>query len=697
MEPSDTMEKGRTSPGGSADEMVPAPGAKRPWYRHPLFYAACALAVAAAIAIPTAVVLTSRDAPVAAAGEAGPPPTPTSAAGPMPTATPSADDDDDAPAPTQAAQDALPLLACRRQNGSRLNVTLADVGISANSSILSRVVFNGTITSYPAQPVRNIGTTRPLDYTPPAVGPFASVPPCSRPSVPAPAGFQQFQPFLPCILAADPVDVQNNYYLSRSVGTSRPLAAALTTLFHEAEETVRDDHVYTVTKKTIFPPIQNPPDPHTFYHPSPSYFPDPTCVDPATGLKNSTACPYMHCPGSIQSPLSRASRDDNELAGVVDAVGRLALRAYFSGAEFAIRGPDANSTVYSSPRRGATFTVERTPGTNGGNDTVTVRAGDLATDQARYVAKAQEILSTFFLSPRTFMRPNFFFAGHSHGWPQEGAFFSGFTGFISLVDSIVLLESLPAWNATSAGVDGQSGAEITQGLRKWFADLYQWQVDNLGTDKDQERVNNIGQWVDAVWVSVAHYAGLAGEPAKILSLVPARRLVVAINTEGEMVRETRRANSYGYSSFSLNALSALSSQADRYAGASAPGSTKNLGGLWTWYDAVPDRNSSSLQRGVDFSLPYVPGAEPYIGANVSLLTGRPFEVAGRPWPFPTDKLRDTLGIGYVRTAYHALGGREGEARADAGTNTRRYRVAWEEGKAMAFEDWNEISRLMEPA
>jgi hypothetical protein len=490
------------------------------------------------------------------------------------------------------------------------------------------------------------------------------------------------------------VDLQNNYYLTRSAATSGPFAASLTTLYDDAEDAVENDHVYTITKKTVFPPVQNPQDPHAYYNPAPYYFSDPTCVDPITGQKNKTACPYVHCAGSIQNPDNRQVRDSRELAGMIHAVTALAHRAYFAGAEFRIRGPNANSTVYSRPKSSYTFNVAN----EGSAGVLVTPRSSVADDQTRYLNKAQEILSTFFLSPKTFMRPSFMFAGHAHGYPMEGAFFSGFTDFVELVDAIILLESLSAWNVTSAGVDGQSGLEISTGLRKWFYDLYAWHLEEDGTWKDQARINNIGSWVDAVWVSVAHYGGYSAAPKGILDLVPARRIVVQIAPSGEMIRETTRGNSYGYTTFAIRALATMALQADRYAAsASSSDSSKGSGGLWTWFDSKSTSNSSSIQRAVDFSLPYIVGLETSKNSNISNLTGNAFEIVDRPWPFPQDKTRDTLGIEYVRQIYFALGGSASEEKSVVGESTRRYRVAWEEGKGIPFADWDDVRRLGEPA
>ncbi|KAI9034706.1 alginate lyase-domain-containing protein [Hyaloraphidium curvatum] len=682
-----TVEKGRVSPPGSEDMLSPpspAAGPKRPWYRHPLFLAACGVLAAAAIAVPTAIVVTNNSKTAAAGAGAS---SGSGAGTPGPAVDADADDDGTPDVLTYNNR----TLSCRRQDRSYLNISLADAGVADNDPALNRVQWNGTVKVYPKDPVKNLMPYREMDYPVPAVGPFAASPPCWRPSPEPPAGADRFQPFLPCILGADPIDIHANYYLSRSAASSRPFAAALTTLFDGAEADANSTRIYTVTNKKVFPLVQNPRDPHAFFHAAPYYFPDPTCVDKATGKKDPAACPYIHCPQSLLSPDNRASTDVNELLGTIRAVGRLALRAYFAGAEFEVRGPSAGSLLFAQAPANATFRVAGTAGN------LTVRAADVAADQARYVARAQRILSAFFLAPDTFMRPNFTFAGYAHGWPAQGAFFGQFTKLIDLVDSITLLESLPAWNTTRGGVGGEGGAEITAGLRRWFSDLYEWHATTPATDKDQERINNIGQWVDAVWVSVAHYAGRAGAPASILAKVPTLRLQRATNTEGELVRETVRTASYGYSTFSLNALATLASQADRYAGATAAGSTKNLGGFWTWYDAVGPRNSSTLQRAVDFIVPYLPGAETFPGSGTSNLTGKPFEIAGKPWPFPNDKVRTVEDLEFVRTAYHGLGGAAGEAAADARMSTRRYRVAWEEANGVPWGEWDGSGRLMEPA
>lgn len=640
------------TPPSPSGEPSATPTGKRPWWKHPAFIAACALALVAVIVIPTAVVLTNKNQGSGSSSAAG----------------------------SGSANPASILdlkMVCVLQNKSEIDISYREAGFTLET--LSNIITNSTLTEYPKD-VKAIGTVRLLNYPPPTVGPFAGPPAC----VP--------QPYLPCLLTADPMDLLANHELVKTAATSAPLAPALTTLWVDSEQLISNGVIYTVTNKTVFPPIQDPRDPHAFFHPAPYYFPDPTCKD-ANGNPSKIACPFVHCLNSTVTQFWRNDTDMFVFTHFIDWVSKLALRAYYAGAEYTTAGPNATADIFAAHNASLPFKVVKS------GSTFTVQAGDLLADQARVVARVQQLLSAFFLSPKTYMEPHFNFAGYAHGYSAKGSFFGDFSFFPQLIDAIALLESLPTWNMTAGGTEGQNGVEISQGLRKWFADLYHWHIKNKPSIKDQIRVNNIGQWNDAVYVSVATYAGNATGATILLNAVPARRIIVSINTEGEMIGETTRASSFSYSAFSLNAMTTLALQADRYAGFASPNasSTKGLGGVWTWYDSKPKRNSSSLQRAVDFIIPYVPGLETFPGSNISALTGKKFEVVNRVWPFPNQRDLDVSGINFIRRTYWNLGGREGEKRDDEGTNTRRYRIAWEEGFGMKFEDWTDMRRLLEPA
>jgi hypothetical protein len=130
-------------------------GSSKPWYKKAWVLAGLGLLLAAVIAIPTAVVVTNNNKNNAMSSSTGsqpaPSPLPPTGSGPTNTnptttnTTAPVDDDDDDTEPPRG------IMTCRRQDGTRMNMTWAEAGVSGPGLEKFNVTGPG---AYPKEPVR---------------------------------------------------------------------------------------------------------------------------------------------------------------------------------------------------------------------------------------------------------------------------------------------------------------------------------------------------------------------------------------------------------------------------------------------------------------------------------------------------------------------------------------------------------------
>jgi hypothetical protein len=160
---------------------------------------------------------------------------------------------------------------------------------------------------------------------------------------------------------------------------------------------------------------------------------------------------------------------------------------------------------------------------------------------------ANQVLSVWFVDPKTRMNPNL-----QHGQMVRGISTGRGTGIIDTIalihaaQGVVLLE-------TAGGLD----ARVAQGVRRWYADYLKWlNTSKYGLDEKQSGNNHATWWT----AQAASYAAFTGDVAMQRMcwdhysnyLVPTE-----IKPDGSCPREEERTDSLSYSCFNLDAFATL--------------------------------------------------------------------------------------------------------------------------------------------
>ncbi len=165
------------------------------------------------------------------------------------------------------------------------------------------------------------------------------------------------------------------------------------------------------------------------------------------------------------------------------------------------------------------------------------------TGEARYAAKAADLLRVFFVDPATRMNPNLEHAQVMVGKPAP-------TRGIGIIDTLHLIEVPLAIRA----LDGAKALtpELRAGLQQWFRDYLAWLRDHPRGKDEGRRTNNHAV---AFWLQVAAFCQVAPDAAL---LAECRRqfkevfVPVQMAEDGSFPLELKRTKPYAYSIFQLD-------------------------------------------------------------------------------------------------------------------------------------------------
>ena len=166
-------------------------------------------------------------------------------------------------------------------------------------------------------------------------------------------------------------------------------------------------------------------------------------------------------------------------------------------------------------------------------------------DDERYAEKATELLRSWFIDPKTRMRPNLNYSQVRLGVPDTGG--GGSQGIIDAIDFIPVIE------AVSLLYDSPHWTKNDQlALKKWFHHFVDWIAGNYNPDA-YETVN-VSTWLDA---QRAIYYLFVEEDHKLNSnshIQPLdRRIEMQFNSEGIQPNEITRGRPQHYVYFNLRA------------------------------------------------------------------------------------------------------------------------------------------------
>jgi len=198
----------------------------------------------------------------------------------------------------------------------------------------------------------------------------------------------------------------------------------------------------------------------------------------------------------------------------------------------------------------------------------------------RYARKAAELLKVFFLDDATRMKPNLQYAQAIPGVsPGRG------TGIIDTLHLVEIPKAAEAMEKSRAFTP-----EISNGLKKWFADYVAWMTTSKNGRDEANAGNNHAV---AFWLQVAVFAEYTGDAN---NLAECRRRYTEVfipkqmTNDGSFPAELRRTKPYGYSIFQLDNMVTLCqvlSARDH--------------DLWNF--TLPD--GRSIHRAVEFMYPYL--------------------------------------------------------------------------------------------
>ena len=171
----------------------------------------------------------------------------------------------------------------------------------------------------------------------------------------------------------------------------------------------------------------------------------------------------------------------------------------------------------------------------------------LVTGEARYAAKADDLLRVFFLDPATRMNPHLTHAqavpGVSSGRPA------------GIIDGLHLIEVARAVKVLAR--ENALPEETVTGMTRWFTDLCTWMATSENGRKEAAAKNNHAV---AYFVQFAAFADLTGDEAILAACRRQFREVFVPNQmaeDGSFPEELGRTKPYGYSIFQLDQMATL--------------------------------------------------------------------------------------------------------------------------------------------
>jgi hypothetical protein len=202
------------------------------------------------------------------------------------------------------------------------------------------------------------------------------------------------------------------------------------------------------------------------------------------------------------------------------------------------------------------------------------------TGDDRYAKKSAELLKVFFLDDATRMNPNLQYAQAIPGVsPGRG------TGIIDTLHLIEIPKAVEAMEKSPA-----FPPEISDGLKKWFADYVAWMTTSKNGHDEANAGNNHAV---AFWLQVAVFAEFTADDK---NLTECRRRFTEVfvpkqmTNDGSFPAELRRTKPYGYSIFQLDNMVTLCQVL----------STKE-NDLWNF--STPD--GRNIHKAVEFMNPYL--------------------------------------------------------------------------------------------
>lgn len=172
---------------------------------------------------------------------------------------------------------------------------------------------------------------------------------------------------------------------------------------------------------------------------------------------------------------------------------------------------------------------------------------------ARYGAKAVELLRAWFIDPATRMNPSLTYAQFIPGINTgRGIGLIETRGLTRVVDSIGLLDSA-----------GALSAEDARALRDWFSRFVTWMLESTNGRDESAAKNNHGTYYDLQVAVYTLFVGQSDTAKRVLEEAKARRIATQIEPDGTQPLELARTRSFSYSVMNIDGLTQLAIVGDR--------------------------------------------------------------------------------------------------------------------------------------
>ncbi len=203
-----------------------------------------------------------------------------------------------------------------------------------------------------------------------------------------------------------------------------------------------------------------------------------------------------------------------------------------------------------------------------------------------YGDHAVDLLDAWFLNDDTKMTPHLNFAGGIPGVCDGRS-----QGIIAMHMLPKLIDAIGILRYT-----GKLDERRFEQLKSWFANYFDWLVSSEFGKKEAAAKNNHGTWYDVQVLSLALFLDKKDIVDLIISKIIPSRIESQLGGLGEQLFETERAQSLEYSLFNLSAYCWITNMAKTQ-------------GVDLW--GLTLRSGKSLQRALDFLIPFIFEKEPW--------------------------------------------------------------------------------------
>jgi hypothetical protein len=203
---------------------------------------------------------------------------------------------------------------------------------------------------------------------------------------------------------------------------------------------------------------------------------------------------------------------------------------------------------------------------------------------ARYGAKAIELLRAWFLDPATRMNPSLTYAQFIPGINTgRGIGLIETRGLTRVVDNIGLLDSA-----------GALSADDRRALRDWFSKFVTWMRESANGREESAAKNNHGTYYDLQVAVYSLFVDQTEVAKRVLDEARSKRIATQIEPDGKQPLELARTRSFSYSVMNIDGLTQLATVADRV-------------GVDLWSDTPRGHKGPAIRQALLYLAPYAVG------------------------------------------------------------------------------------------